>query len=295
MDFKNWYEIKLKKIEEYLETYLPCCENRQKKIYESLRYSLNAGGKRVRPILMMAVFEMFRSDEEDSIMPFACALEMIHTYSLIHDDLPAMDDDDYRRGKLTNHKVYGEAMAILAGDALLNKAVETVLQNLSVMNLSPEVTLSCLDLLLKASGTEGMIGGQVVDMFVEERSLEYLEYMHRLKTGALIKAACQIGAVAGGASNDEVSKVTQYADYLGLAFQIKDDILDVIAQESDLGKPTGSDEKNDKLTYVTLLGLKESENLLQQYTGQAIESIKYLGDKSQRLVEMAEYLLERKK
>ena len=295
MDFKNWYEIKLKKIEEYLETYLPCFENRQKKIYESMRYSLNAGGKRVRPILMMAVFEIFRSDDEDSIMPFACALEMIHTYSLIHDDLPAMDDDDYRRGKLTNHKVYGEAMAILAGDALLNKAVEIVLQNRSLTGLSPEVILRCLEILMASSGTEGMIGGQVVDMFVEERSLEYLEYMHRLKTGAIIRAACQIGATAGGASEEETYKITQYSDYLGLAFQIKDDILDVTAQESDLGKPTGSDEKNDKLTYVTLLGLKESESLLQRYTGQAIESIKYLGDKSQRLVEIAEYLLERKK
>ena len=295
MDFKNWYEIKLKKIEEYLETYLPCFENRQKKIYESMRYSLNAGGKRVRPILMMAVFEIFRSDDEDSIMPFACALEMIHTYSLIHDDLPAMDDDDYRRGKLTNHKVYGEAMAILAGDGLLNKSVETVLQNRSLTGLSPEVILRCLEILMASSGTEGMIGGQVVDMFVEERSLEYLEYMHRLKTGAIIRAACQIGATAGGASEEETYKITQYSDYLGLAFQIKDDILDVTAQESDLGKPTGSDEKNDKLTYVTLLGLKESESLLQRYTGQAIESIKYLGDKSQRLVEIAEYLLERKK
>lgn len=295
MNFKNWYEINLKKIEEHLETYLPCCENRQKKIYESMRYSLNAGGKRVRPILMMAVFKMFRSDDEDSIMPFACALEMIHTYSLIHDDLPAMDDDDYRRGKLTNHKVYGEAMAILAGDALLNRSLEIVLQNRDSMNLSSEIILACLEILLKASGTEGMIGGQVVDMFVEERSLEYLEYMHRLKTGALIRAACQIGATAGGASEDEIYRITQFADYLGLAFQIKDDILDVTAQESDLGKPTGSDEKNDKLTYVTLIGLKESESLLQQYTGQAIESIKYLGDKSQRLVEMAEYLLARKK
>ncbi|HAE42748.1 MAG TPA: hypothetical protein DCG34_07485 [Clostridiales bacterium] len=295
MDFKNWYEIKLKKIEEYLETYLPCCENRQKKIYESMRYSLNAGGKRIRPILMMAVFEIFRSYDEDSIMPFACALEMIHTYSLIHDDLPAMDDDDYRRGKLTNHKVYGEAMAILAGDGLLNKSVETVLQNRSLTGLSPEVILRCLEILMASSGTEGMIGGQVVDMFVEERSLEYLEYMHRLKTGALIRAACQIGATAGGASEEETYKITQYSDYLGLAFQIKDDILDVTAQESDLGKPTGSDEKNDKLTYVALLGLKESESLLQRYTGQAIESIKYLGDKSQRLVEIAEYLLERKK
>ena len=295
MDFKNWYEIKLKKIEENLETYLPCFENRQKKIYESMRYSLNAGGKRVRPILMMAVFEIFRSDDEDSIMPFACALEMIHTYSLIHDDLPAMDDDDYRRGKLTNHKVYGEAMAILAGDGLLNKSVETVLQNRSLTGLSPEVILRCLEILMASSGTEGMIGGQVVDMFVEERSLEYLEYMHRLKTGAIIRAACQIGATAGGASEEETYKITQYSDYLGLAFQIKDDILDVTAQESDLGKPTGSDEKNDKLTYVTLLGLKESESLLQRYTGQAIESIKYLGDKSQRLVEIAEYLLERKK
>jgi geranylgeranyl diphosphate synthase type II len=244
---------------------------------------------------MMAVFEIFKPNDEYAIIPLACAVEMIHTYSLIHDDLPAMDDDDYRRGKLTNHKVYGEAMAILAGDALLNKAVETILQNRALTNLSPEVTLSCLEILMMSAGTDGMIGGQVVDMFVAERSMEYLEYMHRLKTGALIRAACQIGAVAGGASEDELSQITDYANYLGLAFQVKDDILDVTAIESDLGKPTGSDEKNDKLTYVTLLGLVESESLLEQYTKQAIESVKYLGDKSQRLVEMAEYLLERKK
>lgn len=295
MDFKNWYDVKSKKIDKHLSLYLPDSDNRQNKIYESMRYSLNAGGKKVRPILMMAVFEMFRTNEEDSIMPFACALEMIHTYSLIHDDLPAMDDDDYRRGQLTNHKVYGVAMAILAGDALLNKAVETVLENRSSMNLSAEIILTCLEILLRSSGTEGMIGGQVVDMFVEERSKEYLEYMHRLKTGALIRAACQIGAVAGGASEKEISHITSYADYLGLAFQAKDDILDVIAVESDLGKPTGSDEKNDKLTYVTLLGLAESERLLEQYTRIAIDSISHLGDKSHRLVEIAEYLLERKK
>lgn len=295
MDFKSWYELFLNRIEEHLKTYLPSFENRQKIIYESMGYSLNAGGKRVRPILMMAVYEMFRPDEEYAIMPLACAVEMIHTYSLIHDDLPAMDNDDYRRGKLTNHKVYGEAIAILAGDALLNKAVETVLQNREVTNLSPEVTLSCLEILMQSSGSDGMIGGQVVDMFVAERSMEYLEYMHRLKTGALIRAACKIGAVAGGASENEISKITDYANYLGLAFQVKDDILDVTAVESDLGKPTGSDEKNNKLTYVTLLGLEESENLLEQYTCQAIESIKHLGNKSQRLVEMAEYLLKRKK
>ncbi|MDP3386464.1 MAG: polyprenyl synthetase family protein [Eubacteriales bacterium] len=295
MDFKNWYNIKAKKIDQHLSLYLPESDNRQKNIYESMRYSLNAGGKRIRPILMMAVFEIFKPNEEDIIMPLACAVEMIHTYSLIHDDLPAMDDDDYRRGKLTNHKVFGEAMAILAGDALLNKALETVLQNQDLMSLSPEIILSCLKMLMRSAGTEGMIGGQVVDMFVAERSMEYLEYMHRLKTGALIRAACQIGAVAGGASEEEILKISQYSDYLGLAFQIKDDILDVTAEESDLGKPIGSDEKNDKLTYVTLLGLKESESLLEQYTEQAIESIKHLGDKSQRLVEMAEYLLERKK
>lgn len=295
MDFINWYSTKVKTIDYHLNSYLTESDNRQSNIYKSMRYSLNAGGKRVRPILMMAVFEMFKPNEEDSIIPFACALEMIHTYSLIHDDLPSMDDDDYRRGQLTNHKVYGEAMAILAGDALLNKSVETVLQNGDSMDFSAEVILSCLEILMRSSGTEGMIGGQVVDMFVEERSKEYLEYMHRLKTGALIRAACQIGAVAGGASESEISDIINYADYLGLAFQVKDDILDVTALESDLGKPIGSDEKNDKLTYVTLMGLGESERLLEQYTQKAIESIKHLGDKSHRLVEIAEYLLERKK
>lgn len=293
MEFKTWLNTKINKAEKYLEIYLPLKDNRQKTIYESMRYSLFAGGKRIRPVLMMETFTLFKEDE-DSIMPFACALEMIHTYSLIHDDLPAMDDDDFRRGKPTNHKVYGDAMAILAGDGLLNKAFETVLQNISSMNIPAEKILKSIEILSSASGTEGMIGGQVTDMFVEERNIEYLEYMHSLKTGALIRAACEIGATAGGASEEEISKLSDYAHYLGLAFQVKDDILDFTADEEELGKPVGSDEKNDKLTYVTLVGLEESQKILEDYTEKAISSLEIFENKAERLREIAEYLLKRK-
>jgi geranylgeranyl diphosphate synthase type II len=293
MEFKEWLNAKIKKTEKHLEIYLPLKNNRQKAIYEGMRYSLFAGGKRIRPVLMMETFTMFNKDE-DSIMPFACALEMIHTYSLIHDDLPAMDDDDYRRGKPTNHKVYGDAMAILAGDGLLNKAFETVSQNTSRLNLPTENILKSIEILSKASGSEGMIGGQVTDMFVEERTMEYLEYMHTLKTGALIKAACEIGATAGGASEEEINNLSNYAHYLGLAFQVKDDILDFTADEEELGKPVGSDVKNDKLTYVTLVGLEESQKILEDYTEKAISSLYIFGDRADKLREVAEYLLNRR-
>ncbi len=293
MEFKTWLNSKIKITEKHLDIYLPLKDNRQKAIYESMRYSLFAGGKRIRPVLMMETFNMF-NDNENSIMPFACAIEMIHTYSLIHDDLPAMDDDDFRRGKSTNHKVYGDALAILAGDGLLNKAFETVLNNISTIAIPAEKILKSLEILSNSSGTEGMIGGQVTDMFVEERNLEYLEYMHKLKTGALIKAACEIGATAGGATEEEISKLSDYAHYLGLAFQVKDDILDFTADEEELGKPIGSDEKNDKLTYVTLLGLEKSQEILEDYTDKAVSSLEIFGERAERLREIAEYLLKRK-
>jgi geranylgeranyl diphosphate synthase type II len=293
MKFNTWIKEKIINVEKHLDIYLPIKDNRQKAIYESMRYSLFAGGKRIRPVLMMETFNMF-NDNENSIMPFACALEMIHTYSLIHDDLPAMDDDDFRRGKPTNHKVYGDAIAILAGDGLLNKAFETVSKNISNMNIPAKKILKSIEILSDSSGTEGMIGGQVVDMFVEERNMEYLEYMHKLKTGALIRAACEIGATAGGASEKEISKLSDYAHYLGLAFQVKDDILDFTADEEELGKPVGSDEKNDKLTYVTLLGLEKSQDILEVYTEKAVSSLDIFGERAERLREIAEYLLKRK-
>lgn len=292
MEFKTWLNTKIKKIEKHLDIYVPFKENRQKSIYESMRYSLFAGGKRIRPVLMMETFNMFSNDEE-SIMPFACALEMIHTYSLIHDDLPAMDDDDFRRGKPTNHMVYGDAMAILAGDGLLNKAFETVSSKTLDTGINPENIVKCIGILSDTSGTEGMIGGQVTDMFVEERTMEYLEYMHTLKTGALIKAACKIGATAGGASEVAINSLSNYAHYLGLAFQVKDDILDFTADEEELGKPVGSDEKNDKLTYVTLVGLEESQRILEDYTDRAVSSLKIFEGRAARLKEIAEYLLKR--
>jgi geranylgeranyl diphosphate synthase type II len=294
MELKNWIEKNIKIIDSSLEAFLPEINNRQVNIYKSMRYSLLSGGKRIRPLLMIASYEIYEKPLRD-ILPFACALEMIHAYSLIHDDLPSMDDDDFRRGKPTNHKVFGEAMAILAGDGLLNKAFETVLNNCSENSLNTSIIFECLQLLASASGTEGMIGGQVVDMFIEEKNIDYLEYMHRLKTGALIKAACQIGATAGGATEKELQAISAYAEYVGLAFQVKDDILDYTADEEELGKPVNSDEKNKKLTYVSLMGLDKSEILLKEYTTKAIESLSVFDNRGKRLKEIAEYLLERRK
>jgi len=293
MDFKKWMTENTKNIDSQLNQYLPEKNAKQIDLYKSMRYSLLSSGKRIRPLLTIASYELYRQDTR-LVMPFACALEMVHAYSLIHDDLPAMDNDALRRGKPTNHIVFGEAMAILAGDALLNKAFETVL-NFSDSSISPEQKLQCMQLLASASGSEGMIGGQVVDMFVNEKTQSELEYRHRLKTGALIISACQIGATLGGATHHEINLLTDFAQYLGLAFQIKDDILDCTANEEELGKPINSDQKNDKLTYVSLLGLEESENLLNEYTKKAVRSLHYFGSRGNRLNEIALYLLERKK
>ncbi len=294
MEFMTWMNQNLKIVDHYLEKILPEPLSRQQQLYQSMRYSLLSGGKRIRPLLMLASYELFQKDSTP-ILPYAAAVEMIHAYSLIHDDLPAMDNDDFRRGKPTNHKVYGEAMAILAGDALLNKAVEIILDSRSTSHFSDATILDCLSVLMTASGSQGMIGGQVVDMFVQEKSQDYLEHMHRLKTGALIQASCEIGAIAGQGSHEEIKAVKEYARLLGLAFQVKDDILDYTSTEEVLGKPIGSDEKNNKLTYVSLLGLEASNHLLNQYTQEAIAHLSVFQEKKTRLLEIADYLLKRTK
>ena len=234
---------------------------------ESMSYSLMAGGKRLRPVLLMAAADAVGADGT-KFLPVACALEMIHTYSLIHDDLPAMDNDDYRRGKLTNHKVYGDGIAILAGDALLTLAFTVILRQ---KDAAPEALLRVVDEISRAAGAEGMVGGQVLDIKAENRSIsmEELRRVHMGKTGALFHAALRSGAILAGATEQQLAALTAYADHFGLAFQITDDILDVIGSAEEIGKPVGSDAKNHKSTYVSLTSLSEARDLARRTVDEA--------------------------
>ena len=263
------------------------------RLAESMEYSLMAGGKRLRPILVMAAADAVGARGTDFVQA-ACGIEMIHTYSLIHDDLPAMDNDDYRRGKLTNHKVFGEALAILAGDALLTQAFEVILRQQGV---SAEVLVQVLKEMSIAAGPNGMVGGQVIDMLSEGKriSMEELRKMHMGKTGALFRAAIRSGAILGGASEAKLAALTTYADCFGLAFQITDDILDVVGDEAVIGKPVGSDERNEKSTYVTLTSLEEAKKLAADTVQQALDALEVFGDEAKFLRDLVKMLLERNK
>ena len=263
------------------------------KIFDAMKYSLDAGGKRIRPVLLLEFACIFGVSVNDA-MPFAVALEMIHTYSLIHDDLPCMDDDDLRRGKPTNHKVFGEAVAVLAGDALLNRAFEHILDNAN--DLDSDIVLKALRCLASASGADGMIGGQVIDMEGEHRSLNVgeIEQLQDMKTGALIKAAAKIGCILGQASVAHVSLAEDYASNVGLAFQIKDDILNVEGDAGVIGKDVGNDEVSGKATFVKLLGLDACKKRLEELTEKAVLSAKKLPD-GEFLAWLAYMLLTRDK
>ncbi len=286
---KSKIKERISVIDRTLEDLLISIDNPQSKIYDSIRYSIFAGGKRLRPILMWEVAKMFGKDWE-TVKSFACAIEMIHTYSLIHDDLPAMDNDDMRRGIPTNHIKFGEDIAILAGDALLNKAFETAVKT---DNIRPEILIKALDILSSSSGSEGMIGGQVIDLASEgkEISLNELQYIHSLKTGALIRAACIIGAVLSEASRSEISAIDEFALNLGIAFQIRDDILDVTGTAEELGKPIGSDIDCDKNTYVSLCGLEKSEVLVYEFSEKAKNALGMFGVRSEFLCNLTDYLV----
>lgn len=286
MDFNSKFNEYLNLIENKLHTLL---DNKQGVIYDAMRYSLYAGGKRIRPVITLAVCEALDGDM-NAALTFGCALEMIHTYSLIHDDLPCMDDDDLRRGKPTNHIVYGEATAVLAGDALLNFACETVAGE---KDISSDMAIKALRIIYNASGADGMIGGQVLDMDAEKReiSAEELTVLHRKKTGALISAAASLGALS---ADEDEKLLLGYSSSLGLAFQIRDDILDVISDTETFGKPVKSDEKNSKTTYVSLYGLDGADEKLAEETVKATDSIAFLNEKGEFLRELALYLLTRK-
>lgn len=259
---------------------------------DCMQYSLMAGGKRLRPVLALATAEMLGSTPYE-VLAFACSIEMIHTYSLIHDDLPAMDNDDYRRGKLTNHKVYGEAMAILAGDALLNLAYENMIEDTIASKNNNK--LEAMRIIAKYAGALGMIGGQVIDLESEGKKIaeDKLKTMHKLKTGALIKAPVESAAVICGASNEELSLLSKFAANLGLAFQIKDDILDVEGSIEDMGKKPGSDALCDKTTYVTMYGLDESKKLLENVTAEGISYLEKFHTKAHFLRDLAMSLVKR--
>ncbi|KYZ77516.1 geranyl transferase [Anaerosporomusa subterranea] len=288
---KQYYQDKIKVIDETLDRMLMRQQALPPVIYDAMRYSLFAGGKRLRPILLMAAADAVGA-KGTNYLPVACGLEMIHTYSLIHDDLPAMDNDDYRRGKLTNHKVFGEGMAILAGDALLTQAFEFIL---SQPGVEAQILVAVTREIAAAAGPAGMVGGQVVDLFSEGKRLDYdtLRYMHQAKTGALFKAALRAGGMLAGASEQHITALTEYAEQFGLAFQITDDILDVTGTQAEIGKPVGSDERNDKATYVTLYSLDTAGQLAAQAVGAAHAALNGFGDEAAILRQMVDSLLSR--
>lgn len=281
-------------IEKALDNYLPREDQFPPLIHQSMRYSIYAGGKRLRPILALAATEAVGGDVAKT-MPIACSLEMIHTYSLIHDDLPGMDNDDYRRGKLTNHKVYGEGIAILAGCALLTYAFQLITQECKKLDLEPELVLQVIQEISQAAGVEGMIGGQVVDLQSEGKpiSLGNLEYIHHHKTGALLRCSLRVGAILGRATPDQLKCLTLYAEKIGLAFQIIDDILDLIGDEKKLGKKVGSDLSKDKATYPAFYGLEKSKKMAEDLVSQAKEELSILGDQGEILHQLADYFVNR--
>lgn len=293
MELKKIWQERSALVEKQLVEELNERDPLNKTLCESMKYSLMAGGKRLRPIMLMAAADAVGAKGTDYLTT-GCAMEMIHTYSLIHDDLPAMDDDDYRRGKLTNHKVYGAGMATLAGDALLTLAFEVMLRQQGV---SAETLVQVVREISQAAGPDGMGGGQALDLESEGKqiSMETMKKIHLGKTGALFRAAIRSGAILGGAGEDELQALTVYADNFGLAFQITDDILDVIGDEKVIGKPVGSDEKNHKSTYVTLTSLEEAQRLAQEAVDTAIDALKIFGEEADFLRELVAYLMKRNK
>lgn len=290
MDFKTYYSNQQKLVEDFLKKRI--AKKGISKVDDAMEYSLMAGGKRIRPILLMAAAEAC-GKKGYSFLPVACGLEMIHTYSLIHDDLPCMDDDDYRRGRLTNHKVFGEAMAVLAGDGLLTLAFEVMLEQ---KNVPAEVLVETVREMAMCAGNFGMVGGQGLDLEAEGKKIspEELRKLHAGKTGALFIGAIRGGAHLAGATNEQLLALTKFADLLGLAFQITDDILDVTSTQEELGKPIGSDEKNEKSTYVTLYGLEVAQQLAQKTIDEALACLDGFGENANPLREIAKMMCNRR-
>lgn len=294
MNFNLEMTQRIQEIEGILVDYLPKKEGFQKEVMEAMEYSVMGGGKRVRPMLMKETYQLFGGTGK-IIEPFMAAMEMIHTYSLVHDDLPAMDDDEYRRGRETTHIKFGHAMGILAGDALLNYAFETAFKAFEIEE-NPGIP-KALMILAKKAGIYGMIGGQVVDVLSEGKDIdkEQLDFIHQKKTGALIEASMMIGAILASATKEDVKKMEGAASDIGLAFQIQDDILDMTSTTEILGKPVLSDEKNNKTTYVTFAGLEASKKDVEELSNRAITVINSFQGEKEFLVELVKSLIHREK
>lgn len=295
MTFRDEWSKRTEEVQEILYRYLPEETGYQKTLLQAMNYSMQAGGKRLRPLLMQETYRLFGGTGR-IVEPFMAAMEMIHTHSLIHDDLPAMDNDEYRRGRKTTHIVYGEAMAILAGDGLLNLAYETASRAFEMEPENPDVG-KAMAVLARKTGITGMIGGQSVDVEQSGKDLSrgQLDFIYRLKTSALIEGSMMVGAILAGASADEAAQIEQVASDVGLAFQIRDDILDVTSTSQVLGKPINSDEKNHKTTYVTMEGLKKAEKDVKEISGRAIDVLDQLGRKNEFLRNLILELVIREK
>ncbi len=295
LEFNKELDSKTKYVEEKVYNFLPKEEGKQKIILEAMNYSVKAGGKRLRPLLMLETAKLF-CEKIESIFPFMAAIEMIHTYSLVHDDLPAMDNDEYRRGKKTTHAKYGEDLGILAGDGLLNLAYEVMSDAIIEADDSAKAA-KAFQIIAKKAGVFGMVGGQTVDIISEgkEIDLDTIMYIHNLKTAALIEASMMAGAILGGADNEEIGIVEKIAKNIGIAFQIQDDILDITSTTEVLGKPVMSDEKNHKITYVSICGLDKSKENVAKYSEEAMNLLDGLHRENLFLKQLIIKLINREK
>lgn len=297
MNYNEQLKLKVEDINRVIREYLPKEEGMQHRVIEAANYSVEAGGKRVRPLIMLETYKLFGGDNESEVYPFMAALECIHSYSLVHDDLPAMDNDDYRRGRLTTHKKYGEDFGILAGDALLNYAYEIMLSSITKLTADKVVkAVRAAQIIAYKAGIYGMVGGQSLDVWLTDKSMDdkQLDFIFNLKTGALIEAAFMAGAVLAGADESAVADIEKAGNKVGVAFQIKDDILDVTSTQEKLGKPVFSDEKNNKTTYITLYGMDKADRDVEALSKEAVDIINKYGN-NDFLVSLILKLINREK
>ncbi len=297
MNYNEQLKLKVEDINRVIREYLPKEEGMQHRVIEAANYSVEAGGKRVRPLIMLETYKLFGGENESEVYPFMAALECIHSYSLVHDDLPAMDNDDYRRGRLTTHKKYGEDFGILAGDALLNYAYEIMLSSITKLTADKVVkAVRAAQIIAYKAGIYGMVGGQSLDVWLTDKSMDdkQLDFIFNLKTGALIEAAFMAGAVLAGADESAVADIEKAGNKVGVAFQIKDDILDVTSTQEKLGKPVFSDEKNNKTTYVTLYGMDKADRDVEALSKEAVDIINKYGN-NDFLVSLILKLINREK
>ncbi|MGN0328450.1 MAG: polyprenyl synthetase family protein [Lachnospira sp.] len=296
--FKDELTNRVDDINNIIKKYLPEAEGYQERIADAMNYSINVGGKRIRPLLMFETYKLCGGKNFEEVYPFMAAIEMIHSYSLVHDDLPAMDNDEYRRGQLTTHKKYGEDFGILAGDGLLNLAYETMIEAITKCEDSVDFSKKskAAGIIAKKSGIYGMVGGQSLDVYLTDKSMDgkQLDYIFRLKTGALIEAAFMAGAVLAGCDEDVLGKLEEAGNLVGFAFQIKDDILDITSTQEVLGKPVLSDERNNKTTYVSLYGMNKAAEDVDTFSERAIDILKELGD-NDFLIQLVKSLISRNK